>query len=66
MTTREDIIIDLLEAEIVYFCKRCGRPFAGMVEGEIQERKSNGTFEDESDRIVGGHLRMCRRGEGAI
>lgn len=61
MTTREDIAVDTLEEEIVFFCKKCGRPFAGMPNREIQERKANGTFDEESKRIVDGHLRTCRR-----
>jgi hypothetical protein len=65
MTTREDIVVDALEEEIVFFCKKCGRPFAGMPEQEIQVRKANGTFEDESDRIIDAHLRTCRKsGDG--
>jgi hypothetical protein len=64
MTTREDIVVDALEEEIVFFCKKCGRPFAGMPEKEIQERKANGTFDEESDRIIEAHFRTCRRPEG--
>jgi hypothetical protein len=64
MTTREDIVVDALEEEIVFYCKKCGRPFAGISEREIQERKANGTFEDESDRIIEAHLRTCRRSDG--
>jgi hypothetical protein len=64
MTTREDIVVDALEEEIVFFCKKCGRPFAGMPEKEIQERKANGTFDEESNRIIDGHLRTCRRADG--
>jgi hypothetical protein len=64
MTTREDIVVDTLEEEIVFFCKKCGRPFAGLPEKEIQERKANGSFDDESERIIAGHLRTCRCGAG--
>ena len=64
MTTREDIAVDALEEEVVFFCKGCGRPFAGMPEREIRERKANGTFDEESDRIVEAHLKLCRRPDG--
>ena len=67
MTAREDIVVDALEQEVVFFCKKCGRPFAGMAEAEIEDRKSNGTFDEESDRIIDAHLRTCRRaGAGAL
>ena len=65
MTTREDILVDELEEEIVFLCKKCGRPFAGMLAGEIQVRKATGTFAEESERIIDGHLRLCRKGDGA-
>jgi len=61
MTTREDIVVDAIEEEIVFFCKKCGKPFAGMPETEIQDRKANGTFDEESERIIADHLRTCRR-----
>ena len=61
MTTREDIFVDILSEEIVFFCRKCGKPFAGMLEKEIQERKANGTFNEESDRIIEAHLRTCHR-----
>jgi hypothetical protein len=65
MTTREDIFVDELEEEIVFFCKKCGRAFAGMSAGEIQVRKATGTFDEESDRIIDGHARLCRKGQAA-
>jgi hypothetical protein len=64
MTSREDIVVDTLEEEIVFYCKKCGKPFAGMPAKEIEERKANGTFDEESKRIIEGHLRTCRRNTG--
>jgi hypothetical protein len=66
MTTRDDIAVDTLAEEIVFFCKKCGRPFTGMPEPEIQERKASGTFDEESKQIIEGHLRNCRRGDVQI
>jgi hypothetical protein len=63
VTSREDIAIDTLQEEIVFFCKQCGKPFAGMPESEIRERKANGTFDEESERIIAGHVRTCRLGD---
>ena len=60
MTTRADITLDTLAEELVFYCKKCGRPFAGMPEHEIQERRKNGTFNEESARIVDTHLTTCR------